>query len=41
MPGADALKEAKVEEQGVVFYLRSWAQRLVSTLRERSEEEPR
>jgi RNA polymerase sigma factor (sigma-70 family) len=31
VPGADTLKEAKVEEHGVFFYLRSWAQRFVST----------
>ena len=38
VPGADALKEAKVEAHGVAFYLRSWAQRSVSMLRGRSEE---
>jgi RNA polymerase sigma factor (sigma-70 family) len=32
VPGADTLKEAK-EVHGVLFYLRSWAQRFVSTLR--------
>ena len=31
--GADALKAAKVETQGVLFYLRSWAQRFVSTVK--------
>ena len=31
VPGADALKEAKAEVHGVLFRLRSWAQRLVST----------
>ena len=36
VPGADVLKE--VEGQGVVFYLRSWAKRFVSTLKRGSEE---
>jgi len=37
VPGADALKEAKVETHGVVFYLRSWAKRFVSTFAPASE----
>jgi len=32
VPGADALKEAKVGARGVVSYLRSWAKRFVSTV---------
>jgi len=31
--GADALKAATVEAHGVLFYLRSWAQRFVSTVK--------
>jgi RNA polymerase sigma factor (sigma-70 family) len=38
VPGADALKEAKVEVHGVVFYLSSWAKRFVSTLKRGTEE---
>lgn len=37
VPGADTLKEANVGAHGVVFYLRSWAKRLVSTFKPAAE----